>query len=120
MARSSIGLGGSFESGANRTERLVQFPYEDAAELEKGRSPLPVLAGAVMLQSDWASGRDAGKLSAVDDQLPVESDRQAVAFHDDVEGVPLTDRPIRSDLWCHPGVDLGRKSRIGAIAPYLP
>jgi hypothetical protein len=101
------------------TGRLTQLLNENAAELEEGRSPFSVLAITVMLQRNWPLSRDAGQLSVVEDQLPVERDRQAVPLHDDMESVPLTNRPVRLDLWRDPGVDLGRKRRVGTIAPYL-
>jgi len=72
-----------------------------------------------MLQSNWPLSRDSRQLGIVKDQLPIERYRQAVTRHDDMEGIPLTYQPVRLDFWCHPGMDLRRKSWIGTIPPYL-
>jgi len=94
---------------------LTQLLDENVAKLEEGRSPFSVLPVTVMLQCNWPLSWDARQLSVVDDQLPVERDRQSVLLHDDMESVPLTNRPVRLDLWRHPGVDLWQKIRIGTI-----
>jgi hypothetical protein len=76
----------------------IQLFDENAAELEEGRSPVSILAVAVMLQRNRSPNWDAGQQSIVKHPLTIERDGQAVSFHEDMEGIPLADGPVRPDL----------------------
>src|SRR5262249_39305507 len=94
-----------------RATILLQLLDRDIAKLHKARRPAPaallLVPAAMMLERDRAFFGHAGELGVADDLFAVELHPETVAFHRDLEGVPLAARAIHLLLRRDAGTNLG-------------